>query len=280
MDMRFKLRWAGAETGPYTKEQIDDQLDSRKIGLAHEVNYNGKWILLATFKDALEKDAQDLRDQEKGRKLKEEEDAASAVADAEREAADEKIRRDEDQAAKNHQRQLELIEAEKLIPPPVLSDSTDPTPPSPPWDNSPEGPKSGGKGFVIFIVIVLGILWYQGYLDPADIPALWGNSKYIDVVREDKPSEFGGKTVGQAMSSLMTSVTWKSSRGDNRKEIRITCFGKRDGSPKKIPFIVNKQKEEYWLEEGGAEEAPQSEEGDPAEEEGVEGEGGEEGGGE
>jgi hypothetical protein len=264
MDMRFKLRWAGAETGPYTKEQIDDQLDSRKIGLACEVHYNGKWILLATFKDALEKDAQDLRDQEKGRKLKEEKDAASAVTAAALEAEREKARREEEQAAIYHERQLQLLAAENR-PPPVTVPSDphgesygDPNPPSPPWndshtDNSSTRGKAAGGGFGVFVAIVLGILWYQGYFDPTDIPALWGNSKYIDVVREDKPSEFGGKTVGQAMSSLMTSVTWKSSRGDNRKEIRITCFGKRDGSPKKIPFIVNKQKEKYRLEEGGAE---------------------------
>ena len=249
MDMMFKLRWAGAETGPYTKEQIYDQLDSRKIGLAHEVNYNGKWILLATFKDALEKDAQDLRDQEKQRRLNEEKDAADAAAAAALAAAEAAAIKEQEQAAIYHQRQLELLGAEKPILPPVLSNSTDPTEEPPPWGNSPAGAKSGAKGFVIFTVIVLGILWYQGYLDPADIPALWGDSKYIDVVRSDKPSEMGGRTVGQFFSSQMTSVTWKSSRGGDREEIRIICSGKKDGSPKRIPFIVNKRDRSYDLEE-------------------------------
>ena len=249
MDMRFKLRWAGAETGPYTKDQIDDQLDSRKIGLAHEVNYNGKWILLATFKDALEKDAQDLRDQERERILQEEKDTAAAAAAAVLEAEREKVRKAEEEAVKNHQRQVELLEAGNPHPPETApSDSTDPTPPSPPWDNSPTGAKSGGKGFVIFIVIVLGILWYQGYLDPADIPALWGDSKYIDVVRNAK-DEGADKTNGQIASLFLTSVTWESSRGDNRKEIRVILSGKVDESLRQMIWIVNKRDRTYVEEE-------------------------------
>jgi len=235
-------------------------LDSRKIGLAHEVNYNGKWILLATFKDALEKDAQDLRDQEKQRQLNEEKDAAAAAAAAKQAAAEAAVIREEEQAAIYHQRQLELLEAEKP-PPPVTVPSDphgeaygDPNPPSPPWndshtDNSSTRGKAAGGGLGVFVAIVLGILWYQGYLDFGDIPALWGNSKYIDVVRNDKPPELRGKTFGQLMSSMMTSVTWESSRGDNRKEIRVICSGKRDGSPRRIRFIVNKQKELYRIEE-------------------------------
>jgi len=243
MDTMFKLRWAGAETGPYTKEQIDDQLGSRKIGLACEVNYKGKWILLETFNAALEKDAQDLRDQEKKRILQKEKDAADAAAA--------KLKEEEkEQAAIDHVRKMELLDAEKPSPPETvpLETTDDPTPPPPPWDNSPAGAKSGGKGFVIFIVIVLGILWYQGYLDPADIPALWGDSKYIDVVRNAK-DEGADKTIGQIASLFLTSVTWESSRGDNRKEIRVILSGKVDESLRQMIWIVNKRDRTYVEEE-------------------------------
>lgn len=243
MNTMYELRWAGQITGPFTKEQIEAKLAFREIGLAYEVKYKGKWILLEDFDAALEKDAQVLRDQETQRELKEKEDAAAA-------AAAEAKKKEEEQAAIYHQRQIELIEAEKSHPPePAIQGSIDDdqTPPPPPWGNSSTAAKSSGLG--VFVAIVLGVLWYQGYLDPADIPALWGNSKYINVVRNDRPAAFGGKSVDQAMSSLMTSVTWKSSRGDNRKEIRVICSGRRGGDLKRISFIVNKRDKSYEVEE-------------------------------
>jgi TM2 domain-containing membrane protein YozV len=43
------LRWRGRETGPYSLDEINRQLDDHKIGMGHEILSEGEWITLEQF---------------------------------------------------------------------------------------------------------------------------------------------------------------------------------------------------------------------------------------
>jgi uncharacterized RDD family membrane protein YckC len=45
----YSLRWMGRQSGPYSKEQLDELLKRREIGLMHEILHDGAWISLANF---------------------------------------------------------------------------------------------------------------------------------------------------------------------------------------------------------------------------------------
>jgi TM2 domain-containing membrane protein YozV len=45
----YTLRWRGRELGPYSIEQINQQLDDHEIGMGHEIRCEDRWITLEEF---------------------------------------------------------------------------------------------------------------------------------------------------------------------------------------------------------------------------------------
>ncbi len=253
MSAEFQLRWKGKITGPFTKEQIDTLFNSRKIGALHEINYNGKWMLLEAFNVVYEKEAQKLRLEAEARERKKRGERARQEEENRKQTEEEEFERSERQAERKHQREMELLGAEQPPPPLPRAGSSpviNPTQQTSSSGNPSGKAKSGGIGFGVFIAIMLGILWHQGYWDPNDIKALWGDSKYIKHVRNNRFDD--GKTLGQTFALEMTGVTWKSSRGDSRDEILVTCSGSRREADEthsiKFVWVVNKREKTYVLE--------------------------------
>ena len=46
---QFMLLWKGRESGPYSLEAIREKLGSGEISRMHQVNFNGKWMVLDEF---------------------------------------------------------------------------------------------------------------------------------------------------------------------------------------------------------------------------------------
>lgn len=46
---KFLVRWRGRQEGPYPASVIDAKLAANKIGMLHEIFYNGKWVTLRDY---------------------------------------------------------------------------------------------------------------------------------------------------------------------------------------------------------------------------------------
>lgn len=49
----YKLRWRGRESGPFSVEEINRQLDDHEIGMTHEIWHENEWITVEQFLAAL-----------------------------------------------------------------------------------------------------------------------------------------------------------------------------------------------------------------------------------
>jgi hypothetical protein len=249
MEKRYKIIWKGQEAGPYTLEQIQMMLDSRQIGLAHQVVMDGKRVLMTEFLKFVESEQQQAAQQVELKRLEEERQAKHV-------RQMDMIKAQESQRESEHRREIEMQQGHALPPalPPQLEDSPQPGyPPQPVAAETGGNPaaKAGG-GLTVFVIVALGFLWYQGYWDPSDIKGIWGQSKSIEVIRNNKFGD-SGKTIGQAIANNMTGVEWKSKRGKSREEVIITCTGdvKEDSKSYRIEFlwVVNKGDKAFQMTE-------------------------------
>jgi hypothetical protein len=252
MEKKYKILWKGREAGPYTLEQIQAMLNARQIGLAHQILHEGKWIFIEEFLAFLEFEQQQQTQKDELNRLEQE-----RAGKHERQM--DMVKAQEDQREAEHRREVELQQIH--VPPPALPQLGEPVPeaPQPGYPHQPVTAEAGGNsaiktggGFTVFVIVALGFLWYQGYWDPSDIKAIWGQSKSIEVIRNNKFGD-SGKTIGQAIATNLTGVEWKSKRGKSREEVIITCTGdvKEDDESFRIQFlwVVNKGDKAFQMTE-------------------------------
>ena len=163
MEKRYKIIWKGQEAGPYTLEQIQMMLDSRQIGLAHQVVMDGKRVLMGDFLKFLESEQQQVAQQAELKRLEEERQAKHA-------RQLDMIKAQESQRESEHRREMEVQQVN--APPPALPSQ----PPQPGYSPQPVAAEADGNsaakaggGFALFVIVVLGVLWYQGYWSPSGI---------------------------------------------------------------------------------------------------------------
>ena len=46
---QFSLLWKGRQSGPFSVAEIREKLSSGEVSRMHQVNFNGKWIVLDEF---------------------------------------------------------------------------------------------------------------------------------------------------------------------------------------------------------------------------------------
>jgi len=251
MEKRYKIIWKGQEAGPYTLEQIQMMLDSRQIGLAHQVVMDGKRVLMGDFLKFLESEQQQVAQQAELKRLEEERQAKHA-------RQLDMIKAQESQRESEHRREIEMQHGHAAPPalPPQPGHSPQPVDsPQPGYPPQPVVAEAGGNsaakaggGFTVFVIVALGFLWYQGYWSPSDIKAIWGQSKSIEVIRNKKLGD-AGDTIGKGIARNLTGVKWKSKRGDSREEVIITCTGNYVDNGKtekvKVIWVVNKEEKTF-----------------------------------
>ncbi|MDA7915739.1 TM2 domain-containing protein [Verrucomicrobia bacterium] len=81
---KFMIKWRGQESGPFTANEIRERLDALEIGVWHEVNSNGNWMVVDAF----------LKFVEGGGAKKSKRRGASAIEDGEISQAKEKGRKE------------------------------------------------------------------------------------------------------------------------------------------------------------------------------------------
>jgi hypothetical protein len=92
---QFIVRWRGKQEGPFSAEIIDAKLEANKIGLLHEIYFNGEWV---TIRDYMMRKEAVLR------------------AELQTQKEDEQRQKEEDERqskAREEQRQTELLAEER-----------------------------------------------------------------------------------------------------------------------------------------------------------------------
>ena len=240
----------GEVSGPFTVEEIDGLIKSRKVGLAHEVNYRGEWILLEEFKINLARENEQKLIDSKEQKRREESERIREEENEKQKLEAEKLALIEQQKDAEHRRQLEIIQAQQP-PPPFPPNEMDGEEPQAHVNNQGQSSRSssGEAGFGVFVIVVLTVLWYQGYWDPGDIKALWGESKYIEVVKQSRVEN--GETRENFISRRSSEYSWESRRGESRKNIYVIlkCTINDNGESEAInaEWLVNKSRKTIKL---------------------------------
>ncbi len=49
MNAKFQIRWRGKESGPFTRDEIEQDLKDNRIGLFHEIKINGNWMAVRDY---------------------------------------------------------------------------------------------------------------------------------------------------------------------------------------------------------------------------------------
>ena len=236
MDEQYQVKKLTSTTvlGTFTKNQIDNLWDEGKLGGTDFVLYKSEWIQISQLDSRI-----NAFEEEKRKAREEEEEKKRQLEDKKQKSRDDKIRAQRDREEAEHREELDRIQREGNAPPPLP-------------ERDGKGKKvgtaaaaaSGGGGF--FVLIILAVLWYQGYWDPADLKAVFGQSKYITAVKADVQDELSRKING---------LEWKSKRAPNRAEIIIFCEGTitlPDSSTSAAVYIewtVNKNKKEKNLKD-------------------------------
>lgn len=235
MDEQYQVKKLTSTTvlGTFTKNQIDNLWDEGKLGGTDFVLYQSEWIQISQLDSRI-----NAFEEEKRKAREEEEEKRKQLENERQKSRDEELKASRDREEVEHRRELDRIQREGNAPPPLL-------------ERDGKGKKvgtaaaaSGGGGF--FVLIILAVLWYQGYWDPADLKAVFGQSKYITAVKAD---------VQDTLSRKINGLEWKSKRAPNRAEIIIFCEGTitlPDSSISAAVYIewtVNKNKKEKNLKD-------------------------------
>lgn len=95
-DAQFLVRWRGKQSGPYSASVIEAKLETREMGLLHEIFHNGQWITIRDYITEREaalhaerqaRDEQSRREREEMEKMAREHDEqlrAAALAEEKR----------------------------------------------------------------------------------------------------------------------------------------------------------------------------------------------------
>ena len=213
---QFMLLWKGRESGPYSLEAIREKLGSGEISRMHQVNFNGKWMVLDEF---LEKHAG--REPEAQRK-------------AEAEKREKQLRRDfENQLAAERAQQSVL--AERLAEAERVTSLSHLLPPPPP-PLQPQYPPAPGPAHEISTAVAVAPVRTSGLAIAALVMGLCNFVPFLNFVTWILALVFGHIALSQ-----MKRDTALEGRGMAIAGLAITYFLLVLGLTFAVLMVVNKQ---------------------------------------